>query len=131
GHAGHTLLAPEECRDNAVVYDYLETLKAEHAAIDDVLYFDLRQSMKNGGGPACLRLRVVMGGWQIAQCPGCVFSDQAAQAALNTWIERHYRDDPQPQDRRSPDWSAEPRRALYELPPLLALRKTSAFHAGN
>src|SRR5258708_35603891 len=54
------LVVPQECRENARVAAYLDSLPEQHGPIDDVLVFDLRESMKNGGGPACLRLRVVL-----------------------------------------------------------------------
>jgi succinylarginine dihydrolase len=43
------------------VWRYLSELAADSASpIDEVAVFDLRESMRNGGGPACLRLRVVL-----------------------------------------------------------------------
>lgn len=54
------LIVPEECRNNARVWNYLQTLTAEDGPIREVKVFDLKQSMQNGGGPACLRLRVAL-----------------------------------------------------------------------
>ena len=53
------LVVPTECRENANVARYLDTLVAGNGPIRRVEYVDVRQSMANGGGPACLRLRVV------------------------------------------------------------------------
>ena len=54
-----TLVVPEECRDNANVWNWLQDMLAGNGPIRHVNVVDVRQSMANGGGPACLRLRVV------------------------------------------------------------------------
>lgn len=56
---GMALVVPEECRENARVWTYLEGMLAGNGPIREVVPVDVRQSMANGGGPACLRLRVV------------------------------------------------------------------------
>jgi succinylarginine dihydrolase len=53
-----TLVAPTECRDTASVAGWIERHLASNGAIRRVEFVDVRQSMANGGGPACLRLRV-------------------------------------------------------------------------
>ncbi len=53
-----TLVAPTECRDTPAVAAWIERHLASNGAIRRVEYVDVRQSMANGGGPACLRLRV-------------------------------------------------------------------------
>jgi len=53
-----TLVAPSECRDTPSVAGWIERHLASNGAIRRVEYVDVRQSMANGGGPACLRLRV-------------------------------------------------------------------------
>jgi succinylarginine dihydrolase len=53
-----TLVAPTECRDTPSVKAWLDRHLASNGAIRHVDYVDVRQSMANGGGPACLRLRV-------------------------------------------------------------------------
>jgi succinylarginine dihydrolase len=53
-----TLVAPTECRDTPSVAAWIERHLASNGAIRRVEYVDVRQSMANGGGPACLRLRV-------------------------------------------------------------------------
>ncbi|SIO07340.1 succinylarginine dihydrolase [Parasphingorhabdus marina DSM 22363] len=56
---GMALVLPTEARDNAAVWRYLEELVAGNGPIRKLCPVDVRQSMANGGGPACLRLRVV------------------------------------------------------------------------
>jgi succinylarginine dihydrolase len=56
---GMALILPTEARDNARVWSWLEALVATNGPIRRLAPVEVRQSMSNGGGPACLRLRVV------------------------------------------------------------------------
>ncbi len=56
---GSCLIAPTEVRDTPAVWSWVERHIAGNGAIRRVELVDVRQSMANGGGPACLRLRVV------------------------------------------------------------------------
>jgi succinylarginine dihydrolase len=56
---GMALILPTEARDNARVWGWLEAMVAGNGPIRRLVPVDVRQSMANGGGPACLRLRVV------------------------------------------------------------------------
>jgi len=53
------LIVPGECRESPSVWAYCEALMEGNGPIREVIPVDVRQSMANGGGPACLRLRVV------------------------------------------------------------------------
>ncbi|MEO5707952.1 MAG: N-succinylarginine dihydrolase [Alteraurantiacibacter sp.] len=53
------LVVPGECRESPAVWAFLEAMLAGNGPIRQVKVVDVRQSMANGGGPACLRLRVV------------------------------------------------------------------------
>ena len=53
-----TLVAPTECRETPTVARWIERHLSSNGAIRRVEFVDVRQSMANGGGPACLRLRV-------------------------------------------------------------------------
>ena len=53
-----TLIVPEEARETPSVWGWIERHLASNGAIRRVEVVDIRQSMANGGGPACLRLRV-------------------------------------------------------------------------
>ncbi|AOH85398.1 succinylarginine dihydrolase [Sphingomonas panacis] len=54
-----TLIVPQEARETASVWAYLQAMLAGNGPVRRVEIVDVRQSMANGGGPACLRLRVV------------------------------------------------------------------------
>ena len=53
-----TLIVPGEARDTSSVWSWLERHVAGNGPIRKIEVVDVRQSMANGGGPACLRLRV-------------------------------------------------------------------------
>jgi succinylarginine dihydrolase len=53
------LIVPSEARESAPVSRWLDAVAIGNGPIREVLSVDVRQSMANGGGPACLRLRVV------------------------------------------------------------------------
>ena len=54
-----TLIVPAEARETPSVWAWLQRHLAGNGPIRRVEVVDVRQSMANGGGPACLRLRVV------------------------------------------------------------------------
>jgi succinylarginine dihydrolase len=54
-----TLILPAEARETPTVWRWIERHVAGNGPIRRVEVVDVRQSMANGGGPACLRLRVV------------------------------------------------------------------------
>ena len=56
---GMGLILPEEARETPAVWRYLQDMVAGNGPIRELFVVDVRQSMANGGGPACLRLRVV------------------------------------------------------------------------
>jgi succinylarginine dihydrolase len=64
----------------------------QRGPINEIRVFDLKQSMQNGGGPACLRLRVAMSASEIAAVNQGVLMSDDLFATLNAWVERHYRD---------------------------------------
>lgn len=59
GGEGMALILPEEARDTPAVWSWLEEMAAGDGPIRKLFVVDVRDSMSNGGGPACLRLRVV------------------------------------------------------------------------
>jgi len=118
---GMRLLVPGECRENAAVSDYLDELVAGDNAISRVDSFDLHQSMRNGGGPACLRLRVVLTeAEREAVLPG-VLLDDALYHRLVEWVSRHYRDQLSQSDLADPRLLDESRTALDELTQILGV----------
>ncbi len=115
------LVVPEECRANTRVWAYLQKLLALTTPIKELLIFDLRESMMNGGGPACLRLRVELNAIEAAAVnPGVLMSDSLF-VTLNAWVEKHYRDRLSDADLADPALLIECRAALDELTEILKL----------
>ncbi len=53
------LILPLEAKENIHVWSWLQEMIAGNGPIRRLVPVDVRESMANGGGPACLRLRVV------------------------------------------------------------------------
>ncbi len=70
------LIAPAECAENRHTERFLEKIIADDNPVSTLQYVDVRQSMKNGGGPACLRLRVVLTDEECAATHQGVFLTQ-------------------------------------------------------
>ncbi len=121
------LVVPEECRKNEAVWSCLQRLIASGGLVDEVLVFDLKQSMQNGGGPACLRLRVALTAAELAAVnPGVLMSD-ALYTRLHDWISSHYREELRLSDLADPALLDESRRALDELSRILGLGAVYPF----
>jgi succinylarginine dihydrolase len=109
------LISPLECTENERIAAFLEALVAEDNPISKVTIVDIRQSMKNGGGPACLRLRVVLNERELDK--------------LNKWADRHYRDRLHSSDLVDPQLLTESRTALDELTRILDLGSIYDFQS--
>jgi succinylarginine dihydrolase len=121
------LVTPAECLEDEAVAAYLRQLIEGPGPIRELRAFDLRESMKNGGGPACLRLRVVMSEAERAAVDANIWLDNALHAALTAWVKRHYRDRLTPGDLADPALLEEGRRALDELSRLLRIGNVYPF----
>ena len=114
-----SLIAPIECERNPRVRAYVDRLLASDTPIRSAHFLDVRQSMNNGGGPACLRLRVALTPEQLAAVhPGVLLTD-TLHASLRSWVARNYRDELRPQDLVDAALAEESRRALAELTEIL------------
>lgn len=120
------LLAPAECRETPVVWACLERL-LEEEVFHEVITLDLRQSMRNGGGPACLRLRVVLSDEERAAVHAPCWFSAKLHEMLEAWVCRHYREELRPEDLADPLLLEESRRALDELSGILALGRIYPF----
>lgn len=125
---GRTLLViPEECRQTPAVWRYLQDLQASGSGIDEYKIFDLKQSMSNGGGPACLRLRVVLNEAERAAVNPHTLMNETLFETLNVWVDRHYRDRLEEKDLADPQLLLESRTALDELTKILNLGSVYPF----
>jgi len=106
---------------------FVDTVLAKDNPITQAHYLDLRQSMANGGGPACLRLRVVMTEAQRKAVHAGVVMTSAKIDALENWVKTHYRDRVVLEDLGDAKFLAETRAALDALTKLLDLPKLYDF----
>ncbi len=122
------LAAPTECQDGGQVELTIHgCLNASENPIKEVHYFNLRESMRNGGGPACLRLRVVLNERELsAMHQGVLMSDRLYDR-LKEWIQKHYRDQLQPGDLADPKLLTEVQHALDELTRILNIGHIYSF----
>ncbi|MBN7770701.1 N-succinylarginine dihydrolase [Marinobacter daepoensis] len=118
---GMLLAVPGECREVASVSRYLDTLVQSGGPITAVEVFDVKQSMRNGGGPACLRLRVVLNEDELRAINQNVILTDALYERLTVWVKAHYRDAMSQQDLADPMLLDEVRKALDELTAILGL----------
>jgi succinylarginine dihydrolase len=87
---GMTIVAPAECGEMPRVQRVLERITGGSTPIDSALLMDVRESMRNGGGPACLRLRVPLAGAESDLLhPGFRWTPER-DAWLRAWVERWY-----------------------------------------
>ena len=121
------LVVPQECQENQAVATYLQQLCASGGPIDELLSFDLRQSMRNGGGPACLRLRVALTPAEAKAMHQGVLMTEDLYAKLVPWVERYYRDRLAPADLADPQLALEVQAALEALCTILDLPGLYSF----
>jgi succinylarginine dihydrolase len=93
------LILPAEARETPSVWRWLEAMIAGNGPIRQLELVDVRQSMRNGGGPACLRLRV---GCDPATVDPRFLVDDAALDRIAALIERHWPEEIAPDALASP-----------------------------
>ena len=96
---GQALILPAEARETASVWTWLQEMVAGNCPIRRLELVDVRQSMANGGGPACLRLRVVA---DPATIDPRFLVDNAGLDRIAALVERHW------PERIAPDQLADP-----------------------
>ncbi|MBF7682662.1 N-succinylarginine dihydrolase [Acinetobacter sp. B5B] len=122
-----TLVVPEESRQHTGVWNYLNEIIDSVQIIDQIQVFDLKESMQNGGGPACLRLRVAVNEDELEAINQHVFMNEAVFEILTDWVETHYRDRLSPLDLADPQLLQANRTALDELTQILKLGSVYDF----
>lgn len=121
------IIAPTECQENPAVSAYLAELVTLGTPIKKVHFFDVKQSMQNGGGPACLRLRVALNEREVAAVNPNTWINQGQFDRLNAWVDQHYRDRLSIADLSDPAFLVESRTALDELTQILNLGSVYPF----
>ena len=124
---GHLLLAPIRCRRNELVRKYIQSIVGRHKPIKKVRYVNLEQSLYNGGGPACLRLRVSMTQDEFNSIhQGIIFTDEL-HLKLRKWVKKYYESNLIYDDLFIPAFILKCKRSLSELTEILDLEDLYPF----
>ena len=118
---GMALILPSEAQDNVRVWGWLTEMVEGNGPIRKLVPVDVRQSMANGGGPACLRLRVVADPATIDQR---FMADATKLDVIAEVVAAHWPETITPEQLSDPDLQDKvrlARLALLEATDLLAL----------
>jgi succinylarginine dihydrolase len=107
-----TLILPGEARDTASVWRWIERHVAGNGPIRRVEMVDVRESMANGGGPACLRLRVVADPATVD--PRFIVNEQKLDAIANV-VGKHWPEQIDPAELQQPALIAQVQQARAAL----------------
>lgn len=114
------IIAPTEVQElyNGRPLKLLERIQAEnYDVIDEIKLLDLRQSMRNGGGPACLRLRIPMTELQISalrQSTG-ILVDAPLLSKLKEFAYKFYPENLTPDELRNHDLYTKSQNLAFEF----------------
>jgi succinylarginine dihydrolase len=122
-----SLIAPAECEHHDRAREVIGRLLVAGAPVQSVHFLSVRQSMRNGGGPACLRLRVVLTDAERAAAHDGVFLDEKLYLRLVAWVEAHYREELRAADLADVKLLEEGRAALDELAGIIGLARLYDF----
>lgn len=104
---GMALILPSDAQENVAAWKAVEAVLAADNAITQAVVVDVRESMRNGGGPACLRLRVPVDGPAKAAIDPRFLLDGARWEALARVVEAHWPEKIAPDDLAKPElWEA-------------------------
>ncbi|VEB35911.1 succinylarginine dihydrolase [Legionella sainthelensi] len=122
------LIAPYECKTNLRAHACIEKILSEsNNPINSVHFLDLKQSMRNGGGPACLRLRVPINQEELQAMHQGILINNELLTILEKWVIKHYRTELTTNDLADPNLVNEGFYALDELTQILKLGSIYPF----
>ncbi len=117
-----SLVAPLETTENPRVAKFIESMLADDSnPINTAHYLDVRESMRNGGGPACLRLRVPLSSTELAAVHQGVILNDELHAKLVEFVTRTYPDEITQSDLLDPSLASSCIQTLDELTQILDL----------
>lgn len=125
------LVAPHESQEHGPTRAVIERLVADATnPLARALFLDVRESMRNGGGPACLRLRVPLTDEELARMNAGVRLTPERHARMIEWVDRHYPETLAASELADPQLLRRSRAALDELTRLLNLGSIYDFQRG-
>ena len=116
------LICPEECKIQEPVWDEIQKILAGSSPIKKVFPFDLKQSMQNGGGPACLRLRVVLNETEKNAVHPGIWLTEKLESELKNWVTENYRDRLSFEDLADPKFLREVHQGFDRLEIILGMK---------
>ncbi|MGZ8363470.1 MAG: N-succinylarginine dihydrolase, partial [Caulobacteraceae bacterium] len=111
---GMGVVLPAEARASEPVWREVERMRAL-GLIAEAVVVDVRESMRNGGGPACLRLRVPVSDEAVAAIDQRFLLDEAKWDALGRVVEANWPEALAPADLTNPGLWAQAREAMRAL----------------
>ena len=120
------LLLPEEVQNHSNCIRWLEEIKSS-SPIKHIEFVDIRQSMMNGGGPACLRFKITVNNDEFNQINEKFLLTPKKLMDLRALVTKHYRDKLNPADLLDNNLVQETYRFLDELTQLLDLGNVYDF----
>ncbi len=115
------LIAPLEARENPNAYKHIQKIISDDNPVTRVEFLDLRESMRNGGGPACLRLRMVMSAAELAAMKQSVIFTEQLYKELKELITKNYREELSPGDLGDMGFVNEVKEVVKEIYSILQL----------
>lgn len=112
---GWRMFVPENCRHSQSVQAILGRLCSQIPRLCSIDYCSLSESMRNGGGPACLRLRVSLTPLQIRQIPGSMRINSSSLSQLRKLVEAEYPEKVEPSDFVNPDFAEQCERISLQI----------------
>ena len=120
------MLLPEEVQDHSNCMIWLDEIKSS-SPIKHIEFVDIRQSMMNGGGPACLRFKTVVNDEEFSQVNDKFLLTSQKLMDLRALINKYYRDKLNPKDLFDIELMNESYLFLDELTQLLDLGSIYSF----
>jgi len=123
-----TLIAPQQCSEFPSVENFLKELTSSNLnPIGEVHYVNLDESMHNGGGPACLTLKMILNENEMAELNPKMLLDERLYQRLADSIMSHYRSNLTPEDLADSTLYQEQCAALDELTTIFNLGSLYSF----
>lgn len=115
------LILPKDAEENQASSRFVAKCIEQDNPITHAHYLDLRQSMSNGGGPACLRLRVQLTPKELDSIHKPIIMTIEKLDQLEKWVNKHYRDRLLASDLADPNFVLETHVALDALTKILEM----------
>jgi succinylarginine dihydrolase len=112
---GWRMLVPDDCRSSESVRRTLDRLRSQHPRFRSIDYCPLGESMRNGGGPACLRLRISLTPAQRDQIPRSMEISADTLTQLQKLVETEYPEKLEPSDFLNPDFAEHCERVSQQI----------------